>query len=629
MTAARRILLADRDLVPGPVPKEALAYWRQKGLQVGFDYRDVWAEEHDYAFTAAKVMRTDVLEALQEHLDKSLAEGLPFADFVKSVRPELESKGWWGEHEVTDPVTGRVAVVKPPRRLALIYDTNMRMARAAGQYSRIQAEKAFRPYLLYTIGPSANHREEHVAWHGLLLPADDPFWTYAFPPNGYGCKCGVRSVSKREYSELKKEGVVEGEPEPVLDDNGLPTGHVVEKRVPVILKAPSVPLVPWTNKRTGQTILVREGIDPGFDRVPTIGRGPKPAPPAPTPVTPPPKPKRTRKPKAAPTPKVATVPPPAPAPAPALEPLHDPKAHVVTYKRRGYGDASAHAVAWGRAMHERGRDVKLADAHTKILDLSSRGLKTSRYGRESALVNEAIAYGVKRGLSQESTLGEALDLLLEDKPFWSAPDRELHDRLHAWSAFIGHHDAVTVRTAPLPYRMTSFAGMSRASKAAKEAVADRMDKGLDLYRVLADETVHFEPGYTCKYDPKRGFHNGATKVISTGRAEEFAHEVAHSLELWQTVLGERARDFLDSRTKGEAAQSLRKLTGKNYKADEKAKPDKFIEAYMGKIYAGGSTEVTTMGVEYIAEGTAQNIVEKDVELLYFILGQLSGTKASP
>jgi uncharacterized protein with gpF-like domain len=272
MTTAAE-LFRDRDLNPGNVPAEVLAYWRRKGLQVGFDYRDVWRSEHHYAFTAAKIMRLDVLEAMREELERAFENGHTFETFRKNLEPRARELGWWGEHEVEDPQTGKVVKVNPPNRLRLIYQTNMRTARAVGQWERIQRSVKSRPYLLYEVGPSARHRDQHLAWHGTLLPADDPFWQVAFPPNGWGCKCRVRAVSKREASELEDTGVLAPDAEPVLDpETGLPTGHRKDTRVPVVRTAPELPLVPWHNKRTGVIEFVPKGIDPGFDRPPAVAR---------------------------------------------------------------------------------------------------------------------------------------------------------------------------------------------------------------------------------------------------------------------------------------------------------------------------------------------------------------------
>jgi uncharacterized protein with gpF-like domain len=265
-------LYADDDVQPGPVPAEVLQYFRRKDLKIGFDHRDVWNQEHDFAFTAAKVMRRDVLDALHDELAKAIEQGMPFKAFTKSIEPRLKALGWWEPQEVEDPKLGGTVTINPPARLRTIFNTNMRTARAVGQYDRIQRTKKTRPYLLYQVGPSAKHREQHLAWHGLLLPADDAFWKVAFPPNGYGCKCSVRSVSQREADRLERDGVLAPNPEPVLDDEGVPTGHVIEKRVPVVTKAPDLPIVPYLNTRTGVVTFGPEGIHPSFARPPGEAR---------------------------------------------------------------------------------------------------------------------------------------------------------------------------------------------------------------------------------------------------------------------------------------------------------------------------------------------------------------------
>lgn len=176
-------------LFPGPPPKEVLEYFRRKGYKLGFSYLDVWREEHATAFTVAKAMELDILEAIRAEVDKALAEGRTFQQFQKELRPILEALGWWGRKEMVDPVTGEVieAQLGSPRRLQVIFDTNLRTARAVAQWERIQRTKDVLPYLLYTVGPSREHRLAHLAWHGTLLPADDPWWETHFAPNGWGC----------------------------------------------------------------------------------------------------------------------------------------------------------------------------------------------------------------------------------------------------------------------------------------------------------------------------------------------------------------------------------------------------------------------------------------------------------
>lgn len=227
--------MADRK--PGPIPKEALAYLRAKKLEPGFDYRDVWRESHATAFTVAKAMQVDVLESIRDSLDQALAEGRTFAQFKKDLTPTLQKLGWWGESDETDPVTGETRTVQlgSPRRLKTIYDTNKTIAYQSGQWQRIQRNKKSFPYLKYVLGPSKEHRAEHVAWAGTILPVDDPWWASHKPKNGWGCNCDVISLTE---AQAQREG---------------------------ISSAPQVKMRKWENERTGEVLDVPVGIDPGWD----------------------------------------------------------------------------------------------------------------------------------------------------------------------------------------------------------------------------------------------------------------------------------------------------------------------------------------------------------------------------
>ncbi|WP_165664387.1 phage minor head protein [Metapseudomonas otitidis] len=226
---------------PGPVPREALDYLRAKGYEVGFDYRDVWQEEHAIAWTVAKAMRLDILEAIRAAVDEAIQEGLPFREFQGGLQPLLERLGWWGRSTMQDPLTGEERDVQlgSPRRLRTIYDVNLRTAQAAGQWERIQRTRMTHPYLIYQLGPSREHRPEHRGWSGMVLRSDDPWWQSHYPPNGWGCKCHVRQASRREAQRLI--------------DAGAQTA------------APDLGQMEYVNERTGQVVSVPRGIDPGWD----------------------------------------------------------------------------------------------------------------------------------------------------------------------------------------------------------------------------------------------------------------------------------------------------------------------------------------------------------------------------
>jgi len=259
----------------GPIPKDALQFFRAKISTPGFDYRDVWRAEHAAAFTVAKAMQADVLESIRAALDQALLEGKTFRQFSAELTPTLQKLGWWGRKKMVDPVTGEkvLAQLGSRRRLKTIFRANMRTARAAGQWQRAQRTKDALPYLLYELGPSREHREEHVAWHGTLLPIDDPWWATHMPPNGWGCKCTVRQVTRRQAERLKSEGVPAPDRAQLVDaETGRRTGHLEDRTVPVKTEAPRIRREPWTNKRTGQVEMVPEGIDPGWDTNPGLVR---------------------------------------------------------------------------------------------------------------------------------------------------------------------------------------------------------------------------------------------------------------------------------------------------------------------------------------------------------------------
>lgn len=233
--------MAEPDFSPGP-PPEASAFFKAKSLRPSFAWQDVQPEEHAAAFTVAKAMQVEVLTAIRDSLQTALDGGIPFDQWQRELTPELQRLGWWGRGPVTDPVTGAVAEAQlgSPRRLATIYRANIRSARAAGQWARIQRTKRALPFLLYQLGPSERHRPEHAAKNGMVLPVDDPFWSAWMPPNGWGCKCWVRSLTRKD---AEARGVSESPPHPL-------------------------PARDWENTRTGEVERVPLGIDPGWQTNP-------------------------------------------------------------------------------------------------------------------------------------------------------------------------------------------------------------------------------------------------------------------------------------------------------------------------------------------------------------------------
>lgn len=106
-------------------------------------------------------------------------------------------------------------------RTRVIFETNMRTSFMAGRLKQMRDPDVLklRPFWQYRHGERRkprNPRQRHLAWHGLVLRHDDPFWSTHYPPNGWMCTCGVRNLSRRDLARLGKDAPDQS-PEPLYE----------------------------------------------------------------------------------------------------------------------------------------------------------------------------------------------------------------------------------------------------------------------------------------------------------------------------------------------------------------------------------------------------------------------------
>lgn len=224
-------------------PEQALQVWSQRAANPvpAYSWLDIFNAEHASAFTVAKTAGADVLDDIAQAVQDAIANGETFDQFVSEIEPILVEKGWWGTGPAFDPVTGtwNDAQLGSLNRLRIIYDTNFRQSYSAGQWTSFERNKSDLPYLMYAHTSSLHPRIEHLAWDGICLPVDDDFWLTHYPPNGWGCKCGVIALTQKQYDAMNGKGLI----------------------------ATTAPKLVWSqflNSRTGIQTAVPAGIDPGF-----------------------------------------------------------------------------------------------------------------------------------------------------------------------------------------------------------------------------------------------------------------------------------------------------------------------------------------------------------------------------
>lgn len=238
-------------------PEEVTGYFNGKALRPAFSWQDVWAEEHAYAFTVAKAVDAELLSAFKGSISRALNEGKGFETWRDDIRKDLVRLGWLGPRMVSDPEGSdpdQLVNFASDRRLRTIFWSNMNSARSAGQWERAQRTKKALPYILYVRTTSGDPRPEHLAWVGIILPIDHPFWITHWPPNGWLCKCQVRQISAREAERLLGRA-----PE---------AGGLIYKSEPPDLGPDQL----FRNRRTGEITMIPPGIDPGWHTNPGLAR---------------------------------------------------------------------------------------------------------------------------------------------------------------------------------------------------------------------------------------------------------------------------------------------------------------------------------------------------------------------
>lgn len=206
---------------------EAIDYLRQKTNVTSTGWTDVWQKANAKSFTVAGATTRALVDDFRREVAKALETGSTLQEFRGRFDELIRKHGW--EH------TGR-----PGWRSRVIYETNLSMAYSAGRYAQ-QTEPetlAAFPYWQYVHSGARHPRKQHLAWNGTVLAATDPFWDWAYPPNGWGCGCRVRPVSERGLQRQGRKG---------------------PDQAPVRLPVTEV------NRKTGEVLKGSQGVDIGFD----------------------------------------------------------------------------------------------------------------------------------------------------------------------------------------------------------------------------------------------------------------------------------------------------------------------------------------------------------------------------
>ena len=183
-----------------------IAFFKQKLNLPSEWWDDILGRAHDRAFMVAGAQKADLLQDLRGAVAKSLSGQITLDGFHKEFKAIVARNGWTGW-------TGEGTKGGEAWRANIIYQTNMASSYAAGRWKQLTDPELLklRPYWRYHHADGVlKPRQQHVAWNGLVLPFDHPFWKTHFPPNGFGCHCWISAASQADFDAAQAAG--KGEP---------------------------------------------------------------------------------------------------------------------------------------------------------------------------------------------------------------------------------------------------------------------------------------------------------------------------------------------------------------------------------------------------------------------------------
>ena len=149
-------------------------------------WQDLQKAQHERAFVVAGAMKADLLEDLSKAVLKAADEGKGLEEFRRQFREIVQTRGWHGW-------TGEGTAKGEAWRTRVIYQTNMATSYASGRMAQLRDGKF--SIWVYKHGNAKDPRIQHLAWDGVALPPDHPFWETHAPPNGWGCTCRIRGAN--------------------------------------------------------------------------------------------------------------------------------------------------------------------------------------------------------------------------------------------------------------------------------------------------------------------------------------------------------------------------------------------------------------------------------------------------
>jgi hypothetical protein len=203
-------------------------YFRNKLALPSASYDTILGDEHDHGFIVAGATKADLVNDFKNTIQQVIDDGQSIGWFREHFDQIVAKHGWtgWKGQDTPAGVAWRTRV---------IYTTNLRTSHAAARYAQMTTPEMLkrRPYWRWVHRSEQYPRPQHLAWHGMVLPANDPWFLEHYPPCEWGCNCIIEALNEREVRALGKSGPDAAPPDERYDFTVPATGEVVSLPVGV------------------------------------------------------------------------------------------------------------------------------------------------------------------------------------------------------------------------------------------------------------------------------------------------------------------------------------------------------------------------------------------------------------
>lgn len=168
--------------------EEAVDYFKERVPVTASQFYSIAEHYRGLAFTVSGYTSAQILKRFYDELLAALGEGITLSEFRANMDDFLEAEGYEG-------IT--------PLQADNIFRTNIQTAYNVGHYEQMTDPGVLqlRPFWQYDAVNDTHTRPSHLAMDGKVFPADDPIWGTWFPPNGFRCRCTVKTLSTRQVEQ--------------------------------------------------------------------------------------------------------------------------------------------------------------------------------------------------------------------------------------------------------------------------------------------------------------------------------------------------------------------------------------------------------------------------------------------